>query len=113
MSHALHPDYAITCWIIAGRAPPHGNWTALISLGIPKLVRFHKIRPNSAIWHYYTSVLGTATTSALLRGQGGAAASRARRLGVGDRALAHHNPRPPARPVLPRRREGAPRQFPD
>jgi hypothetical protein len=24
------------------------NWTALMSLGIPKLVRFHKIRPPTA-----------------------------------------------------------------
>jgi hypothetical protein len=27
---------------------------ALISFGIPKLVRFDKIRPQQLIWYYYT-----------------------------------------------------------
>jgi hypothetical protein len=31
-------------------SPRHGNRTALISLGIPKLVRFHKIRPQQPFY---------------------------------------------------------------
>jgi hypothetical protein len=56
----------------------HGDRTALISFGIPKLVRFHKIRPHRLIWYYYT-LFGRRRRAAFRRAASNARMARLRR----------------------------------
>jgi len=58
--------------------PPRGNWTALISLGISKLVRFHK-SASTAPGPYFHTLIGRRRRAAFRRAASNARMARLRR----------------------------------